>query len=171
MLEQLCRLVDLLFGQTGITEHECCSRRLDRRRIVRRKRVNAHTDRLCARNKFVLEHAVAHVQQQVQAGFRARDLMRQVGQLAVKRSHERVAACLIDLAAAADVPLEAAGVHEGRQRVLVKARHGRRVTRKPFAIARHQRIRQHQIADAQSGGKAFRKGVDVHDTACPIQLA
>ena len=83
----------------------------------------------------------------------------------------RVAACLIDLAAAADVPLEAAGVHEGRQRVLVKARHGRQVPRKPFAIARHQRIRQHQIADAQSGGKAFRKGVDVHDTACPIQLA
>ena len=88
-----------------------------------------------------------------------------------KRSHERVTACLIDLAAAADVPLKAAGVHKGRQRVLVKARHGRRVPRKSFAIARHQRIRQHQIADAQSGGKAFRKGVDVHDTACPIQLA
>ena len=35
LLEQLCRLVDLLFGQTGIAEHECCSRRLDRRRIVR----------------------------------------------------------------------------------------------------------------------------------------
>ena len=67
LLEQLCRLVDLLFGQTGIAEHECCSRRLDRRRIVRRKRVNAHTGRLCALNKFVLEHAVAHVQQQVQA--------------------------------------------------------------------------------------------------------
>ena len=63
----------------------------------------------------MLEHAVAHVQQQVQTGFRARDLMRQVSQLAVKRSHERVTACLIDLAAAADVPLEAAGVHEGRQ--------------------------------------------------------
>ena len=97
--------------------------------------------------------------------------MRQVGQLAVKRGHERVTACLIDLAAAADVPLEAAGVHEGRQRVLVKARHSGRVPRKAFTVTRHQRIRQHQIADAQSGRKAFRKGVDVHDTAGPVEFA
>ena len=117
MLEQLCRLADLLFGQTGIAEHECCSRWLDRRRIVRRKRVSTHTDRLCTLNKFVLEHAVAHVQQQVQTGLRARDLMRQVGQLAVKCGHERVAACLI-VAVGIAFPIALANSEAFREQIL-----------------------------------------------------
>ena len=67
--------------------------------------------------------------------------------------------------------LKAAGVHERRKRKLIEARDRRGVQRKTLAVARHERIRQHEIANAQARRKAFREGVDVNDAALAVKLA
>ena len=97
--------------------------------------------------------------------------MRQPGQLAVERSHQCVAPRLIHLAAAADVALEPARAHERGERVLLKAGYGGRIQRKPLMITRHQRVRQHQIPDAQAGRQALCKGVDIDHPPHAVQLA
>ena len=69
------------------------------------------------------------------------------------------------------MPFEAPRAHKRGERMLVKAGYGGGIERELRAVAGHERVRQHQIADAQAGRQAFGEGVDIHHAACAIQLA
>ena len=124
LTQQCCGLVDLRLGHTGVTEHQRRLGRLNRWGVISGQTVHPHADGRSPLHQLTFQHAVSHVQQQVQTRFRAGHLMRQVGQFTCKRRQQRVAPRLIYLAAAADVPLKGAGAQKGRKRVLLEARHG-----------------------------------------------
>ena len=66
------------------------------------------------------------------------------------------------------MPLKIALGDEPGEHILVKQRHGAGVEAKPFAVARHQRLRQHHVAHTHGRRKRMRERVDVDHAAAPV---
>ena len=66
------------------------------------------------------------------------------------------------------MPLKIALGDEPGEHILVKQRHGAGVEAKLFAVARHQRLRQHHVAHTHGRRKRMRERVDVDHAAAPV---